>query len=89
MRRVFSSPAIVRGLVTETHYNHSLGEVVTSAADFRSKLARRSEQMSERTGVEQRLVPVSPADVEPPGAREQLRKRQIEREGRPASQVFA
>lgn len=89
LRRVFHPPAVVRGLVSETHFNHAVGRVVHNSSDFRSALAQKADEMSERLGYEQRYAPVDPRDHEPPGAREQLRKRQLEREGAIPKTVFA
>lgn len=50
MRRVFHAPAVTHGDF-DTHFNHSVGSVVHSRQDFRSKLARKSEEMSERLGM--------------------------------------
>jgi len=86
-RRIFHAPAVVRALVTEGHYNHSLGEYVTSSADFRDKLARKSDQMSERLGWDQHLVPVNPQEIAPAAAAETVRKRQLRRGADP--KVFA
>ncbi len=88
MGRLFHPPSLTRPLVVDGHFNHSLGAYVRNSADFRSQLSRKNDEMSDRLGYEQRLVPVAPGDIEPPGAREQAYKRQREREGRPAQKVY-
>lgn len=88
LRRVFHAPAVVHGPVTETHFNRAVGKVVRSTREFRSELSRKSDEMSERLGYEQRYVPVDYRDAEPPGAREQLRRRQVDREGADPKLVF-
>lgn len=78
MRRVFHPPMVVRGdLDFSTHYNHALGDVVSSRADFRSELARRSDEASERLGQSVDYQPVDYRDHAPPGAAEQRREREL------------
>jgi hypothetical protein len=52
VRRQFSPPAIHRTI--GTHFNHSVGEVVSNERDFKEKLKIGAEQASEDTGIEHR-----------------------------------
>jgi len=60
LRRVWTVPYVLKAGFMETHFNHTTGSVVTNMADFREQLKIKSDQMSERLGFEQRLVPVDP-----------------------------
>lgn len=47
----------------ETHFNASVGSVVTSPRDHAEKLRRLGEQYTETTGIPTRYVPVDPRDT--------------------------
>lgn len=46
----------------QPHFNYSIGEYVTSRADFNDKLRAKSDAMSERLGFTTNYQPVDPAD---------------------------
>lgn len=86
MRRVFHAPAVVRGLVTDTHFNNAVGAVVRNKAEFVSELHRRSDQMSERMGFEVDYQPVPAGEapgVDLDGARESQRKKELKQGAEP------
>lgn len=56
LRRQVSSFGIISGV--DGHYNHSLGRYVTGMRDFKSGLARKSDQMTERTGIPHNYEPI-------------------------------
>lgn len=81
MRRRFHSPALVSGLVTETHFNRAVGRVVHSSSEFRSELARKSDQMSERLGQTVDYQPLGPGEapgVDVAAAKDAMRKRALD-----------
>lgn len=47
-RIVTKFPGVVHGLVTNTHYNQSVGKVISNDAEFKSELSRQSDELSER-----------------------------------------
>lgn len=61
-RRRFS---FAPGSIFHSHYNDTVGDVVTSHADFKSKLARASDERSERTGIPHSYSPVDIRDLSP------------------------
>lgn len=46
----------------EEGYNRAVGAYVSSAADFRSKLSKASDEASANTGMEHRFVPIDLRD---------------------------
>lgn len=56
MRRAITGIQIVQGM--QPHFNVSLGKPISSNAQFRSELTRKSDEMSAITGAEHRFVPV-------------------------------
>lgn len=49
--------------VMHAHFNHTVGKEVSDHRAIKRELARKSAEMSERTGVEHRYVPTVPGDV--------------------------
>lgn len=60
LRRAAGLPAFKHGM--EEHFNVAVGRPIHSDAQFRSELARKSDQMSEQTGMDHRYVPVDMRD---------------------------
>lgn len=44
------------------HFNNSTGKYVSNRRDFSDQLKRKSDEMSERTGMHHNYVPVDPTD---------------------------
>lgn len=66
--RVFSF-GIQRTTTINSHFNHSLGRVISSERHLRDELARASEAATERTGVNHNYQPL---DYRDPSTRETL-----------------
>ena len=65
MVRVYSLSFDLRSAAPfDTHRNSSVGSVVSSAREHANKLKVASDRMSERTGMEHRMVPVDLRDRE-------------------------
>jgi hypothetical protein len=62
MTREWNTFAVARKPFTESHFNHSVGSVIHSDRQFRSELARKSDEMSERQGFEANFQPVDVRD---------------------------
>lgn len=60
LRRMASMPAFKRGM--ETHFNHTVGTVVSNMGQFKSELHKASDEVSERTGMEHKFEPVDTGD---------------------------
>ena len=60
--RAASMPAFRRPM--EEHFNHSVGRVIHSDAQFRSELSRASDERSELLGVDHKFVPFDVGDKE-------------------------
>jgi predicted nucleic acid-binding Zn ribbon protein len=58
--RRWTPPYVLRTGFVETHFNHTTGEIVHNQSEFRDQLKRKSDEASERTGIEHRFVPVDP-----------------------------
>jgi hypothetical protein len=61
LRRVYSFRP---GKVTHEHFNHTVGKVISDPKQFKSELARKSAEMTERTGIPHNYVPVDLNDKE-------------------------
>lgn len=61
LRRVYSFKP---GRVTHEHFNHTVGKVISDQKQFKSELDRKSEEMTERTGIPHNYVPVDLSDRE-------------------------
>lgn len=64
MTREWNTFAVARKPVIGSHYNHSVGSVIHSDRQFRSELARKSDEASERLGFEHNFQPVDVRDRE-------------------------
>lgn len=60
-------PGVTHGMVTEAHFNTSVGKVIHSDTEFRSELSRQSDELSERN-----QFPVSFAPIDHRDAKEHL-----------------
>lgn len=47
----------------EPHFNHAVGQYVTSNAQFRDALKRGAEDQFRQTGAEHNYVPIHPSEV--------------------------
>lgn len=66
MKRLYTSVQINASSPFQPHFNHSVGEFVSSRRDFENQLKRKSEQQSERTGIDHNYQPVLPGDMPQP-----------------------
>lgn len=56
-------PGITHGMVKETHYNASVGKVITNDVDFKSELSRQSDEASERNQFAVNFQPIDHRDA--------------------------
>jgi hypothetical protein len=62
MGRRFSFTVGTGELVKESHFNHSVGEVVSSDRELRNLMAAKSEAYTAQTGIPSRVVPIDPRE---------------------------
>lgn len=60
MRRCVSQVNVMPGM--QPHWNAAVGRPISSDAQFRSELSRKSDELSERTGADHKFVPVDMND---------------------------
>lgn len=60
LRRKYSISTPAPNHYFQPHFNISIGQHVNSMADFKSKLSAKSDQMSERLGIDHNYQPVEP-----------------------------
>lgn len=82
MRRRFTPFGFARSNMFETHFNRSVGAVVSNQAQFRAALSRKSDEMSERMNQDVDYQPVDPGEPAAYGvnveqAKEQARKAEL------------
>jgi len=78
--------------VMQEHFNHAIGKVISDKKTFVSELARKSDEMTERTGIPHNYVEVDLSEKEALGATEEgmdsTMRRRTETGQREAKKVF-